>query len=130
MKFRTRSLGALVALLALTVSFAESTWASMCSPQMQMSGMAEVVGDHDAEHSCPMGLHDACDAESHEQPHSGMMDCPFGPLGAYSSCVALSLPAIIMQIDPSFPEGLEPTASADAARDRLPDTALFHPPKA
>jgi hypothetical protein len=130
MKCHTRSLGALVALLALTVYFGESVWASMCSPQMQMSGMAEVVDDDAPEHVCTMGMHDACDAESPDPPHSDMMDCPFGPLGANGSCVALSLPATTAHMEPSFPEGLEPTASADAARDRLLDTALFHPPKA
>lgn len=92
--------------------------------------MAEVVGDDAAEHPCPMGMDDACDAESPEWPGSDTMHCPFGPMGASGSCVALSLPATTAQMEPSFPEGLEPAASADAARDLLLDTALFHPPKA
>lgn len=130
MKFRGRSVGALVALLALTVYFGEAVWASMCSPQMQMSGTAAVFGDDTAEHPCAMSMHHACDTESSEQPRSDMMDCPFGPLGANGSCVALSLPAATAQMEPSFPEGLDPSSLADAARDRLLDTALFHPPRA
>jgi hypothetical protein len=131
MKLRIR-FGALMALLALLVYFAEGVWAATCPPTMSMTGVEEVVERDAAEHSCPMAANHTSsgETESPEQSRSEAPVCPFGPVGAGSSCVAASLPATTVRIAPSFPAGSLLTPSPDAARDLILAAALFHPPKA
>lgn len=125
MKLRFRVLAALPALLALSLTWVQAGWASMCAPgaesTVEASGMAvECPTDIGMSHADePRGGHDQPDAPA----------CPFGPMAA-PGCVAPSLPAHAPVAIAPPPEGALLVVSPDATRDRLLVSALFRPPRA
>lgn len=132
MKLLIRFIGALAALVALTVYSVESASASACPPQMQMAGVDGAVSLDAHGHSCTKGMNQASSDEKgpSEQSGSDAPDCPLGLMGASATCVAASLPATADQSMPSLPAGSLLSPSPDRARDLLLAAALFHPPRA
>lgn len=129
MEVRFRSFGALVVLLAFTASFAEGVWASMCPPQMDMSGV-EADSGNELTPSCGMLAdgHENDDAAPPEPGHSDAPVCPFGPVGGV--CVPTSLPASGASMALPIPDTAPPTRDGDVGLDILLTAVLFHPPKA
>ena len=128
MQIRFRSMAALVALLTLSLFWAESIWASMCPPDMEMGGPAAVMGEMgQPEGSCPMG---APTPERSDDGPSKAPHCPFVPAGASSCTVGVPFVANVRLADAPSGEHALLLASSDHAKDLLLAIALFHPPRA
>ena len=119
-----RTLGAVLTLVALTLSLAETVWASTCSP-MAMGPVAAAV-----EHASQPGPD--CPGQIHGEQDNGdpASHCPFSPVVGHGCAAAASLPT-----QPSFPPApslevtlLEPPSAQ--AIDTLIGAALFRPPRA
>jgi hypothetical protein len=124
MKPRFRLPIALVALLALSVYFAEGVLAAVCAPESPVAE-AQHEGKGHGGH-CPT---DEAGGGGTELPRSEKPPCPLGPLGGGGSCVAASLPSSTVHVSPGFPQDLRVRPSTHAARDLLLAAALFHPPR-
>ena len=125
---KLRPIAAVLALVALTISFAEGVWASSCTPGMAMDGMP-AQSDVDG---CMVGMAghvNAADNPSSDPPTEP--HCPFAPLSTAGACVvAASLPATPpVELAPS-PEGALLTVFREDTRDLLLASELFHPPRA
>lgn len=130
MRSRFRVLAALCALIALTLSFGEGVWASMCMPAMEM-GEAPAAEMSDASDRmmdmASQGVHTGGETpDGPEPPH-----CPFAPVSTAGTCVAAaSLPAASpIELVPSL-EGALLVVAPEQKRDLLLVSALFHPPRA
>lgn len=129
MASRTRALAALIALIALTFSFAESVWASSCMPAMEMSG---TPGDAtDTPDGCMVGMPSYPDEPGDRAPdRPDVPHCPFAPLSTSGTCVvAASLPAPMPPALGAPPEGELLTPFLHQTRDLLLVAVLFHPPR-
>jgi hypothetical protein len=115
----------LFVLAAMTLSFGETVWASMCA-SMSMVAVSDPAASDRAMHDMPGMPADGDHQEGDDEPW-----CPLGPAAVAQGCLtAASLPAI----------SAEPFAPADvstadvvfvaAANDLLDDATLFHPPRA
>ena len=112
--------------MALTLSLAETVWASTCAP---MAASPAVAGaSHDAEHSadCPGSKH----GEGSEQPGGDEPHCPFAPVVTPGCVAAASLPTSSLLAAPPAVEGELAELTAAAAADLLLWAALFRPPRA
>lgn len=119
-----RTIGAVLTLLALTLSLAETAWASTCAP-MPMDPMGAAV-EHGAHTSpgCPGQTHGErsdADPESH---------CPLVPVVSQGCTAAASLPTHPSPVPaPSLEVAVLDPPSARAV-ETLIGTALFRPPRA
>jgi hypothetical protein len=118
----------LFVLAAMTLSFGETVWASMCA-SMSMVAVSDAGASDRAMQDMP-GM-PGMPADREQQEGDDEPWCPLGPAAVAQGCLmAASLPA------PSA----EPFAPADvstadvvfvaAANDLLYDATLFHPPRA
>lgn len=119
-----RTIGAALTFLALTLSLAETVWASTCAPMAAGSAAASAVHATQPESDCPAATQ-AEDGRSGEGAH-----CPFSPVVGHDCAAAASIAA-----QPSFatPLSLEfalTGASPARERDGLFGAALFRPPRA
>lgn len=126
MRRRTRWIAGLFALLAMTFSLAETVWASMCAPMMDMQVSAAAAEAAPSEHEGMPGMPDQ------PGPASGDgTDCPFSPATTAQNCsAAASLPAHTIGGPASTLERVVGLKGATARQDLLLETALFHPPRA
>lgn len=117
MRPRVRLLAALLALLALSLSFGEQAWASLCMPAGADSAAAMHAG-----HGAPAPEHP-------EQPSPSPGDgCP---LLAAAACAVVSLPASAASIETPEPlPGAAVPTYADQTHRLLLSTQLFRPPRA
>lgn len=115
----------LFVLAALTFSFGETVWASMCASMSMVAVSDPAASDHAMQDMPGMP------ADGGQQDGDADPWCPLGPLAVAQGCLtAASLPAVTA----------EPFAPADvstadvvfvaAANDLLYDATLFHPPRA
>jgi len=147
MNRRTRFLAGVLTLSALTFSFTETVFASMCTPMPEMAGMDDMddMDDMDAivEEVSEMtdaradvsssGDPDCLLMSGHEERNDGQRrdsHCPLSPaVGAGCSAVA-SLPSTQIAAVP-WTAGTAPGyASVDACPDLLLTHGLFRPPRA
>lgn len=122
---RTRRISGIFAALALTLSFAETVWASTCAPGMDMPSSAMAMGDESPiEHECMPGS-----AERRNESEDGR-HCPFGPVATTQACAGLaSLPANTLALDAPSPEGAARLVFDETQHDLFFGTPLFHPPR-
>ncbi len=119
-----RTVGAVLTLSALTLSLAETVWASTCAP-MAMGPVAAAV-EHGAQPrpDCPgqtRGERDEADPGSH---------CPFSPVVSQSCVSAASLPTYASFAPaPSLQVTIVEPSSARAVETWI-GAALFRPPRA
>lgn len=122
-----------LALFALTLSIAETVWASMCGPGMTMDHSAMAVAmpqeqsiGHDGLPGIP-----GMPAEGQSETGGSEGDCPFAPASPVQGCAAAaSLPSHAARAPVSSPDGTASVFSDAMHRDLLLETALFHPPRA
>ena len=121
---RSRRIAAVFALVALTLSLAETVWASTCAPMSASPAVAAQEAGHSGD--CPGSEH----SEPSEQRGGDEPHCPFAPVVTAGCVAAASLPTSTSLAAPPAVEGevAEPTAAA--AADLLLGTALFRPPRA
>jgi hypothetical protein len=126
---RVRFLAGIVASLAMTASFTQAVWASMCAPAMQMPASVATAPEE-----APMERH--C---GHDAPGGGTQDdakddsghCPFDSPAAAQSCAGVaSLPAPVLILSAGSFQGVVSTFRADHQRDLLLQKTLFRPPRA
>jgi hypothetical protein len=125
MNRRLRLVGALVALLALSAYFAEGVWASVCMPGMEGTSAEHAQADAHA----AMG-HTGHASAGDSRSDSDGPDCPLGMTGMGSSCVALSLPALIESSVPAAETAAAAQAFAGNLHDSLLTAGHFRPPRA
>lgn len=119
-----RTLGAVLTLLALTLSLAETVWASTCAP-MGMDPVTAAV-EHGTQpdsdcHGQSHGEQDGADPES---------QCPFSPAVTQGCAAAASLPTHppLAQVPSLETAVLEPTPAH--ATETLIGATHFRPPRA
>jgi hypothetical protein len=126
---RLRFVGALLALFALSLFYAESVMASLCPPEIVVEAPASEDGSrapvHGGMHHGPSGPEKGSAPEgSHTEP------CPMAAASMSGSCVASALPmAATIDVPADAPEAAQAVASTDA-KDLLLAAPLFHPPRA
>lgn len=129
---RLRTTAGLLALLSLTLSVAESVWASTCAPGMPMESPAAVVpsSDDHAPGCLHVGTaHDDMDEGRHASDDG--RPCPFGSPAAAQACTGVaSLPARPMNLFASWSQGAPGVFSLETQNELLLDGAQFHPPRA
>lgn len=122
MKRHFRLVAALLALVAFSVSFAETVWATTCAPMDRASTM-EMAPAHTA------GPAAAGEAEAPEHtPPPSQTECPLTALAA-TGCVVISVPSVATDVDfaPSFRSMNAPLPAG--VIDRVTAAALFRPPR-
>lgn len=129
MKFRFRSLAALLALSALALLQVEALWASSaCSLGMEMSVAGQTAEADTHPEDCLMGP--AAQHHEHEGQGSQAPACPLMAAGA-ASCVGGA--AVLPVSDEPTPGPVETdtaVASSDHAKDLLLAVSLLRPPQA
>lgn len=137
MNRRARTLGGVLTLSALTFSFAETVFASMCAPMPEMAGMDDMRGQMG---EMPVAIADAPSSGGPDclptsgpgqragcEPHG--TSCPLSP-AVGSGCTAVaSLPAPQLATVPWTAGASMSRASEDAGPDLLLTHGLFHPPR-
>jgi len=126
MRRRTRLIGGIFALVAMTFVLAETVVASTCAPGMGMRLRgAEAMPENAADDCMPGGLHD--------QEGSGGGDerrCPFGPAAAAHGCTAAaSLPAPAASAIAVSSEFVIADLGEQTRSHLWLADALFHPPR-
>jgi len=120
---------ALLALIALSLTFAESAVASLCSPGAEM-GHAAASGHHGAAPHAAM--HHAAEqpAEPSDESLPATPECPLGMAGAGGACVIVLLPAGAPGAEgaPAISGSVLPAAADSPVH--LSVTAHFRPPRA
>ena len=134
MRRRTRLAG-ITLLVAMSLSLAESAWASVCAGQMMDAADAEAASnmphmpgmpDMPADGDCA-GRHSH--AEEGNAPHQ--QNCPFAPAALGNSCTGtasipastlVELPTLAIHVSTGSPPAAKPHSVSSAAP--------FHPPKA
>lgn len=128
---RLRTTAGILALLSLTLSVAESVWASTCEPGMRMESPAAVVpssGEHAPGRPHVGTAHDDIDEGRHASDDG--RPCPFGSPAAAQACAGVaSLPARAMTPFASWFQGAAGVFSLETQNDLLLESALFHPPR-
>jgi len=126
---RTRFIAGIFACVALTLSFAESVWASTCgTPEMmvEVEGGATPDAPAPGEPSCPGHWPGERDRDTDREG-----PCPFSsPLAAQACAGFTSIPAGHASLpDVSF-EGVTETFALDPDTGLLLQGTLFRPPRA
>lgn len=128
---RSRTLVALLALITLSAFLAESAWALLCPPGMEMGGSAAgVVADAGAHtggthHSAPAPDHsDHAPSDSSDSP-----GCPPGMASA-GTCGSGALPAATAVARAPAAEQTTPLLLSDHTPDLLLVAGHFRPPRA
>jgi hypothetical protein len=131
---RVRRAGAILAILALTLSFGEWVLASLCATMPGMPSMAEVTSeDMTAEsvamHGDMMAANDEpVDSRADERE---LPPCPFGPFTVAQGCMGSAhLPSAAAHLRNPVTEHRISTSSDKSRHELLLAVALFHPPKA
>ena len=132
---RRNRLAGITLLVAMSLSLAESAWASVCAGQMMRAGESEAameMPDMPPMPDMPAG-EDCAGAHAHGEegtvPHQE--DCPFAPAALGNGCTgAVSLPApSVLKL--STPDIQVSTTNNPAAKPHsVSSAAPFHPPKA
>lgn len=126
MRRRTRLVAGIFAMVAMTLSFAETAWASTCGP-MEMGVVSPATADQVPAHDCLLGA-------LHEGEREGSGDderpCPFSPVGAQMCAGVASLPAHAVHGLAPSPESVSAVHFELEQHDLLLEEALFHPPRA
>lgn len=119
-----RTVGAVLTVLALTLSLAEAVWASTCAP-MAMSPVAAAV-EHAAQPQpdCPGQVHGQ---QNEDDPGS---HCPFSPVVGHDCAAAASLPAHPTLASMASLELTMREPAAPQAIETLIGAAPFRPPRA
>jgi len=131
---RIRRAGAVLAILALTLSFGEWVLASLCATMPGMPSMAEMSSEDMTAES--VAMHDAMMAANDEPADSGADErevppCPFGPFTVAQGCLSSAhLPAAASHLRNPVTEHRISTNSDKSRHELLLAVALFHPPKA
>lgn len=130
MKLRFRVLAALLALLALSLTWVQAGWASTCAPGAESAVVAsDEASGTDVECPTDMGMsHSDGRRSGHEQPDAPA--CPLGPIAASGCAVATPLPARALAVALASTEGAVLSSFPDATSGRLLVSALFRPPRA
>ena len=123
---RSRRIAAVFALVALTLSVAESVWASTCAPMSASPVLAATASGSPHAADCPGGDTGA----GAERPGGEEPPCPFAPVVTPGCVAAASLPASSAVPGPPALEAEDREPSAAAASDLLLGAALFRPPRA
>ncbi|HUG39933.1 MAG TPA: hypothetical protein VMM12_05595 [Longimicrobiales bacterium] len=121
---RSRRIAAVFAVVALTLSLAETVWASTCAPMSASPAVAAQEAGHSAD--CPAKGHD----EGSEHPGGEEPHCPFAPVVTPGCVAAASLPTSSSVPTPPAVEAEVTEPAAAAAADLLLGAALFRPPRA
>lgn len=123
-----RFAAALLALLALTFSFAEGVWASSCVPGM---AMGEMSTQSESAGCMPGAMANAAPDDGSLPEAPADSHCPFAPLSTTGACVvAASLPAHSnLDLTPAD-AGVLLIQLREQTPDLLLGSVLFHPPKA
>ena len=126
MRRRTRWIAGLFAFVAMTLSVAETVWASTCAPMADMREPAASAQNAPTEHSGMPGMPGEPGTEGGEEA-----ECPFSPATTAQGCSgAASLPAQAIGALAPAPERIAGVRTATTRQDPLLETALFHPPRA
>ncbi|HUP53699.1 MAG TPA: hypothetical protein VM198_14555 [Longimicrobiales bacterium] len=137
MNRRTRALAGILTLSALTFSFAETVFASMCAPMPEMAGMDDMVSqmsemtDAVADASSSGGP-DCLLMSGHEDSDRGERDahCPLSPAVGSGCAAVASLPATQIAAVGWAAGTSRSLGSEDGGVDLLLTHALFRPPRA
>ena len=130
MNRRIRALSALVMLITMVFSFAETAVAAMCVPTMEMGVPAMQDMMQDMEGAAVQM--DCADAHPHEQHQDDERpgDCPFAPAGMTQGCAApASLPASGSVAPAASPDVAMVFSPTEVEPHLLLGSTLFHPPK-
>lgn len=129
---RSRRVAAVLALVALTLSLAESVWASTCAPMSASSTVAAVANDTPNAAECAGGYHGRHgeDGERTQRPGGEEPHCPFAPVVTPGCVAAAALPTSSAVPAPPAIEREVAHPAAVAASDLLLQAALFRPPRA
>jgi len=141
MNRRMRVLSAILALVALTFSFAEAVVASTCAPMRVMDDLtmmddvmavpasSEAAAGSEAAPNpmdCPfMTAHDEREGDREDGRH-----CPFGPALGQGCAVAPSLPGLMLDVSAAPAQSASPSSLDEVRPHLLLARALFHPPRA
>lgn len=127
MKRRTRVLAGLLALAALTLSFAETVLASTCAPMPVAMGDMGPTGGEAPDPPRPM---DCPLMANHGQRPDRGEHCPLNPAAGQGCAAAAALPASLSRSAPPDAEGSRRVVIDDARPDLLLAHARFRPPRA
>lgn len=125
MRLRKRLIPASFALLAMTLSMAETVWAATCLPGMD-SGMVAAAPDvtDPGQHAQHMP-----DMPHDQQGSDDDRPCPLDP-GAVQGCASgPSLPAHSAEAPAPRADGAVSVFSDRSRQDHLSSSALFRPPR-
>jgi len=91
-----------------------------------------MIADNSAEHGSGAGAHhEPAQTSGDSEPNrSDAPPCPLGMTGAGSSCVAVSLPAVVDPMAPALPGHSVAPLLLDSTHDLLLVASLFRPPRA
>lgn len=116
----------LFVLAAMTLSIAETVWASACASMATMAVSRAAATASDAMPDMP-GM------PADDEQHDGNQDpwCPLGPAAAAQGCLtAASLPAISYEPFTITGEREAHVTSVETANELIYGATLFHPPRA
>ena len=122
MRFRSRVLVALIALITFSASVAEGLWASSCAGPEQEGAMAGM------EMQMPMGDGHPMNSPGQHEQRSDEGSCPL-PALLGAGCLVASLPASTVQVDLAPSEVLDVPVASSTLFDRLEVSGLFRPPQ-
>lgn len=135
-----RTFSALLALTALTFSFAEMVAASTCAPMSMMDGgsttdavtmMDAMMDDGVAASDAAPGAMDCPFMTAHEgDDEKDGRHCPFGPALGQGCAGAPSLPALILDVSPTPAQPASRISLDEIHPHLLLAQALFRPPRA
>jgi hypothetical protein len=131
MKRRTRLLAGLLTLAAMVFSFAETVFASVCAPMVDMSEMGAEVMDGDDGDASP-GAMDCMLMPGHGTDQDGGDrddHCPLSPVVGQGCSAAASLPVSHAGAGPPPDHGALRTVADEARPDLLLSHGLFRPPR-
>lgn len=125
---RLRALIGLTLLVTMSLSLAETVWATVCAPDMANMS-AEAMGMMDMP-DMPAGDPDIPAHQQDSDEGDESSSCPFSPAGTSQNCASAAvLPAHVVTLNsPFFTDALLPL-SDDASPHLLRTALIFHPPK-
>ena len=129
---RTRSLAGILALAALTVSFAEAVTASICASPASMEAMPSMAMSVEREKSgTPEDHGQACAGMDHSDDRRDEGErCPLTPSASQGCSASASAPAPTMSVGLLTPLSVRHVAFDAVARQPLLATLLYRPPRA
>jgi hypothetical protein len=126
MRAHRRLLPAILVLVAMTFSLAETVWASTCAPAMAPTIAAE-ASDAERHADCSSGMTDATGGEPHERDDT---HCPFDPAAPAQGCIAIaSLPARAAEAPAPWSAPSVTSFAEQKQQDHLSASTPFHPPR-